>query len=1636
MNPRCLTILGTLLLLAGSPFHSQSAGFSTNANRLTYLDGNDPFYPGLHFPKLITPQWVGEPGVEAVVILSIDDMRETERYERFLRPILERLKRIDGRAPVSILVNAIAPTNAQLQVWLKEGLSLDIHTLAHPCPCLAKGDFNAAANTYHGCVDLMSQIPGNKPVAFRMPCCDSMNSPSPRFYSEIFNRVSPEGRFLTIDSSVMCILTTNDPALPRDLVLDRDGREKFRKYLPAETNSTIKVSMGSFTTTIEDYPYPYVIGNLCWEFPAMIPSDWEAFNLHGSTNAITLADWKAALDAVVIKQGVMPIVFHPHGWSSPRQFVEFIDYVVQRHGKKVKFLTFREAQERLDGHLLLNQPLRLTVSSEELNQQGLTAYGRKSLLDSVGQDNGTRVLDINNDGYMDVVFGNPEFLKARIWDANNGVWRETIDGIRGLIGEGRFGVFTQNASAGFLELFMSPDSKQPEAATAGLWLNENVSWTNRKELLSGLASNGWPMQFDGRTLLTSDGLDRGVRLRDLDSDGICEFIIGNPTQNAVFKWSASVRQWAKQPFALPHRASIVDAEGRDNGLRFVDVNGDGYDDVLFSNEKEFSLHLFVPKANPRLMWQVGWNDEVFTGKRGESKLDIPMIVRGGTNRNNGVWFANKTMWIQNEDTAHLPDKVDRRTFRQLLSADEPQAMSPEDSLKAMRVRPGFKVELVASEPLVMDPIAFDWGADGRLWVVEMKDYPLGKNNDGKSGGRIKFLEDLDGDGRYDKATVFLDDVNFPTGVLPWRKGVLVSAAPEIFYAEDTDGDGTADKRETLFTGFTEGNPQHRVNGFELGLDNWIYGANGDSGGKISVAADLARKLASTQRNTNLLGQILTNVVNISGRDFRFHPDSGKFRAVAGMTQFGRHRDDWGNWFGNNNPNWLWHYHIPEHYLTRNPYLAVKSTKQMLANYPESTRLYPASRTRQRFNDPQQFNHVTSGNSPTPYRDELFGPDFATSVFISDPVHNVVHREVLEPNGVTFTSHRAPDETNSEFLASEDNWFRPIMLKTGPDGALYIADMYRQVLEHPEWIPAHIKPRLDLRAGEDKGRIYRVYPANATLRKIPRLDQLETTNLVAALDSSNGWQRDTAQRLLIQRADRGAALPLAQFLATSTNAKARLHALCTLDGLGGISRQIVMRAWKDPHPEVRAFGVWAAEPFGNAIEQRLGLAGGFPELTALLNDPSPRVRYQLAFSLGEWPGTNVASVLTQLALRDFADPNLRVAILSSATTHVAAMLRTVLARHQEAPAGLLEELLGLAASLKKDDVIAETLDAVALDDSGSFAVWQFQALAAFLEALERRDSSLEKFAGTAAPSLQATLKKLERLFPDAHIAAGQGKRSEADRLAAIRLLGRFVPQRNDDLKQLAGLLRPEHTAAIHHAAVASLARLKEASAAEALLIGWNNHSPALREEILAALFSRREWVGGLLARMEKETIPARQLGAAWQQKLAQHSDRAIRERAAKLFSATAADRQALLKDYAGVEKLTGNRDRGFALYRQHCATCHRLGGEGKAVGPDLGALSNKSVPALVEAILDPNRAVEARYVGYNATTKDDREISGIIVSETANNLTLRATDGREETLLRADLKELSSSGLSLMPEGLEKALGPQDMADLSAALLGR
>ncbi|HEU5433373.1 MAG TPA: PVC-type heme-binding CxxCH protein, partial [Thermomicrobiales bacterium] len=347
--------------------------------------------------------------------------------------------------------------------------------------------------------------------------------------------------------------------------------------------------------------------------------------------------------------------------------------------------------------------------------------------------------------------------------------------------------------------------------------------------------------------------------------------------------------------------------------------------------------------------------------------------------------------------------------------------------------------------------------------------------------------DADGDGRYDASSVFLDGIPFPTGVTAWRRGVLVCAAPDIIYAEDTNGDGAADVRRVLYSGFGTHNYQARVNSLVYGLDNWVYGSCGLFGGEI-------KSFASEQPYA------------LGDRDFRIRPDTGEIEPATGRTQQGRVRDDWGDWFGCDNSNLARHYPLADHYLRRNPFVVPPAASINVPGYAEPNRLHPASQSLQRFKLSGPSNHVTAACGLGVYRDELLGGEYSNNLFTCEPVNLVVHRLILEPDGVTFKGRLAADETESEFLASTDNWFRPVQARTGPDGALYIVDMYRYVIEHPRWIPPETLASLDVRAGHSLGRIYRVYPKSRPPRPIERLDQLDAAALVAALDTPNGPQR--------------------------------------------------------------------------------------------------------------------------------------------------------------------------------------------------------------------------------------------------------------------------------------------------------------------------------------------------------------------------------------------------------------------------------------------------------------------------------------------------------------------------------------------------
>lgn len=1537
------------------PFLLSSVAGAGDGNRLSYLDNLDPYHVSRDFPKLITPQWVSD-GVDAVVIYAIDDMQKPQQYEKFLRPILNRLERIDGKAHLSIMTRSLDPKDPLLQQWLKEGVSLETHTVDHPCPLLQGGDFAKAKSTYDRCVDQLNDVPGSHPVAFRMPCCDSKNTPSPRVFAEIFNKTTPRGNFIRIDSSVFNVYTANDPVYPRPLVIDPDGRERFRKYLPFD----------NFANYIEDYPYPYVIGKLCWEFPCVAPSDWESYHIQGNVNPRLLEDWKAALDATVLKQGVMTLVFHPWGWSSPQQHVDFVNYATGRYGKRVRFLNFNEAIELLEKNVL----------------------GGQSLRNNSGRDNGVRLLDLNHDGYIDAVIGNEKVRQTRIWSPEKKRWivgefpaqivaPDHIDA--GL----RFGITTAD---GF------PTAIVHNESTSGAWHFDGHTWVSDGSLLNGLDAGG--------PVLTSDrGRDRGVRFHDLDNDGCCELIVSNDRQQAIFKWNIAGRRWEKLPFALPAGTSIVDAQGRDAGLRFVDIDGDDFDDVLFSDDYRYSLHLFTSMRD-------GWSKQVLSGNRGD-KDALPPLVRKGTN--NGAWFLDRTLWIQNEDTTSLPDQVDRRSFGQMVSGVFASAHSPQASLHDIRLRPGFQAELAVSEPLVESPIAFAWGPDRKLWVVEMGDYPMGADGKGKPGGRVRILEDTDGDGRYIKSTIFLDNLPFPTGVMPWGKGALITDPPNILYAEDTKGTGHADLVKVLYSGFVEGNQQHRANGLQYGLDNWIWGANGDSGGVIHSALHPDHS------------------VDIRGRDFRIKPDEGLIEPTTGNSQYGHTTNDWGDWFGCNNSYPMYQFVLDERYLRRNPHYAAPRPVEQVSDVPGPSPVYPISPDLPRFNEPWALHHFTSANSVIVYRDDLFGPLFEGNSFVSEPVGNLVHREVLRRDGVLYHSSRAPDEQKSEFMASFDGWFRPTMLRVGPDGALWVCDMYRMVIEHPEWIPKDWQEKLDLRAGHDKGRIYRIYPVGARPRRIPRLDTLDAAGLVAALDSPSGWQRDMARQLLVQRHDSAAISLLEEAVLHSRRDVCRLQSLCALDGLAALKPQILESALSDPQPGVRRNAVRLCEP-KFAMSPQLG-----QRVAELVSDPDPQVRMQVAYSLGEWDDPRAGEALARIAVESRDQPYIQAAAMTSLTKkNLEPMLAALVEQDQHAApaAAVLSNLLRFAHAVGDQHALVTVLNRATQPRDGKFAAWQLQTVAVLLDDLEATRTSLQELSAGNG-EVKAAVAKLSRVFEQAEAIASRGDAPAEDRIAAIRVLGR-TDESKLDVPILSALLAAQTPTDIQAAAIRALGRMHDSSAPEALLAGWQGYSPSTRTAVLDAILNRPEWAHLLIDSVRNKKVLASDFDAIRRQRLLNTADASARQEASKLFAdSIRPDRQKVIDAYLPALNLTGDPTRGAKVFSNICVACHHFGGVGNPVGPDLASIGDKSPQTLLISILDPNRHIEPKYMAYVVQTKDGQTLSGVLGAETATSVTLLQATVPPLQILRTDIASIRSTGMTLMPEGLESGLAQQDIADLIA-----
>jgi putative membrane-bound dehydrogenase-like protein len=961
--------------------------------------------------------------------------------------------------------------------------------------------------------------------------------------------------------------------------------------------------------------------------------------------------------------------------------------------------------------------------------------------------------------------------------------------------------------------------------------------------------------------------------------------------------------------------------------------------------------------------------------------------------------------------------------------------APGEAMKTFETVDGFHMELVAAEPLVASPVAAAFDADGNLYVAEMRDYPYKPGPNRKPLGTVRLLRDTDGNGTFDDAHVFADELLWAAGIAPWKGGVFVSAPPDLWYLKDTDGDFKADIRRKVYTGFGTQNQQAMVNNLAWGLDHKIYGSAAQNGGMIRPAD-----------RPDAPG------VSINGSDFRFDPVTGAFEPITGAVQFGNSFDDWGNRFLCNESHPLLQPVLPRHYLDRNPALAVSSAIQdIVGGSVPIFRISPIERWRQ-IRSSRRVAHgersassagashhvVDAGAGVTVYRGSAYPAELYGNIFVGDAQNNLVHHRVLTTFGATFKAERAPREQTTEFVRSSDNWFRPVNFVNAPDGTLYVLDMSREILEAIH-IPLDVVKHLDLKSGRKQGRIYRLAPSGFRYVPAPRLSGASTVELVTYLKRLDAWYRDTVMRLIYERQDQAAVEPLRRLLAESSAPlpQTRVDVLWTLQGLGALRDEELALGLKDKVPQVRAQALVLAEP---RLETSSGLRARALELA---EDPDARVRFQAAFSLGATRDPRAVTALASILQKDGADRWIKTAVLSSCGG-IADRLFAELWNNPNASAfaggdailtEILDQLVQIVGVRGHDDEIARVLDGltgIGRTLNTSLRMLRDRLIIGVGTGLRRSGRHLPVAAHPSGPGLEM----IAQLVSEAIATARDEKISIPLREQAIDLLG-FAPS-SIVRSVLAAQLDPRQPREIQIAALRALAEGGDRGVFDLLYSRFPGFAPEVRSVALDVLLGRESWSRAVLeAASQQKTntaVTPAMIEPARRAALLKHRDPAIAHLARDLFQGPGSSSRArVVADYAASLQLKGSADRGRQVFTRECKSCHKIGEVGMAVGPDLTGSPTRDSAALLSNILDPNSYVLPGYMQYIVSDRDGRTYTGIIGSETGTSLTLRRGDGQQDTLLRSQIDAITGTGQSLMPEGLEKMISRQEMADLIAFL---
>lgn len=993
----------------------------------------------------------------------------------------------------------------------------------------------------------------------------------------------------------------------------------------------------------------------------------------------------------------------------------------------------------------------------------------------------------------------------------------------------------------------------------------------------------------------------------------------------------------------------------------------------------------------------------------------------------------------------------------LSSCDQKSSQSPiepQEAISTFQLPEGYKIELVASEPLVTNPVEAAFDEDGKMYIAQMDDYPSDKMDDYSAGyepkSKIMLLEDKDGDGFYESGTVFAEGLSYANGVMPWKGGVLVTSAPDILFLKDTDGDGKADIKQVVLTGFAKSNPQLRMGNLRYGLDNWIYGAYSHAGG-----GDWRSEFSDRGSPLNFPEKPEIEQTKIfPGTNFRLRPDEYKVEPSGGMSQFGLTFDAFGNQFAIWNNNHIRHVVINYRYLSGNPFLSVKKVMDDISDHGKAATVYP--RTQVQYLREDEVGHFTSVCGNCEYTGGLFEGKYARASFVCEPVSNLVHADILTTKGATFSAARA--EEGKEFLASTDSWFRPVNTTVGPDGALYVVDFYRKLVEHPDWIGmtdssgfythAGKITEADFLEGNDRGRIYRIVPAtykSGSQNKI-ELSKADTKTLIGYLNNPNSWWRLNAQRLLVDRKDAEAATLIKAYLQTNLSPEGKIHGLWTLEALGGLDDELLIGAMQDAEAMVRKQALLIAE---KRIENKAVLQ----HILQAASDTDPHVQFQAALTLSQARtiSPEVFQALSGIINTHIEDPWFQTAILLSASENSNQWFAAYKDFKPATDSGnlgkkeFLKKASSIAGARSKTEEISALVKMIATVKDTGVVVAGLNGITEGMKSntnktrltpegqqgltilIKDPEPAVKKAAiGAALELTLVSSAELSGLLNSSKVIAGDDKASPEDRVLAVQTLGldpKGLPF--SSLEQLLGSGTPVE---VQLAAADMLLRSKQETATSLLLTHWEALSPRVHEKVEAGFLSNRERLIALLKEVENNKISPERISRNLQNRLTRYSDSAIGVPARALFK-NVRDREKVILEYNESTTVVGDPAKGKAVFLTACSVCHALDGVGANFGPDLHSLSHQTKIKLLTMILNPNKDIAAGYEGYIIEKTDGTALAGIVSNESDNSLLLRMQGGTEQTIQKSDIQSMTSMPISLMPEGLESSINKGEMSDL-------